>query len=101
VVGVDLAGKSRIAAPHPVRDCLAERRDAPDRRIAAELAQMQFKRRAEEGRKKRAGLAERKVDRRRSGLDALKQLGQTRERRGDEVVEMGKPSMRRHAAGVT
>ncbi len=33
------------------------------------------------------GLAERKVDRRRAGRDPVEQLGEARERRGDEIVE--------------
>ena len=100
-VGVDLAGKGWIASPQPIGDGLAKRRNAPDRRIAAELAHMALKHRPEKGWDERVRLAERKVDRRRSGRDAVQQLGQAREGRGDQIVEMGEVSVDRHGSGVT
>ena len=61
---------------------------------------MLLERRPEKGGDQRAGLAEGKVDRRRSGRDAVKQLGEARERRGDEIVERGESCLNRHAEGL-
>ncbi len=66
-----------------------KRGNAPDRRVAAELVQMLLQEETDEGRDHRLGLAERKVDRRRAGLDPFKQPRQTRERRRDQFVEAG------------
>ena len=49
---------------------------------------MMFKRGSEEEWDQRPRLAERKIDRGRSGLYAVEQLGNTREGRGDKIVEI-------------
>jgi hypothetical protein len=61
---------------------------------------MLLERRPEKGGDERAGLPEGKVDRWRSGRDAVKQLGETRERRSDEIVERGECCLNRHAEGL-
>ena len=63
--------------------------DAADRRVAPELADMLLQDRTEERRNQRMRLAERKIDRRRSGLDARQERGEARERRGDEMRRAG------------
>jgi hypothetical protein len=61
---------------------------------------MMFKRRPEEGWDQRPRLAERKVNRRGPGLDAVEKRGEARKGRGDEIVEISERGPIRHTGGL-
>ena len=81
--------ESWIAATEPIDDGLAQGWNAPDRRVAAELAEMLLQDRPEKRRDHRLGLAEREIDRASARLDPVEQTREAREGRADQPLRDG------------